>query len=402
MSDHARLSLSHTDTWLVCAAWPRMVEGFDDEESPEIEFGNVSHGLLENLLLGKSPDDFTPSEELACAMIAYDYVQKRWAEMGFDETTCLAEAHVGNPARDDLWGSADVVLFDGSELEIIDLKTGAGTYVDEQTSGQLMNYALAAIETFELNPTTIKLTIVQPRYWGNEAPIRTREVSRGDLAAWSANIMLPAAAATDDPNAPGTASVKCKRCAGRHTCQYRDAAVADALEGHHPTDTTTMEVQESMIRANQDAVIYDNERLSEVLMLIPVIRDYCDSLEEHAKEIIMKGERVSGYKVVAAGGRSKWLDEDAVKDALNKTQVNKNAYKHVLKTPKQVLSLVPKTNKKLAKKLEDLIGTGSGSLKLVLESEKGESAAPQFDAIPPILQEQNPVETTAELPAFLL
>jgi len=209
--------------------------------------------------------------------------------------------------------------------------------------------------------------------------------------------------ATDNPNAVGTVTVGCKKCAGRHVCQYRDDAVATALTG--PAEIpeamlTTMGVTEMAIRSNQDVVVYDNDRLSQVLTLVPVIRDYCDALEEHAQDIIMKGEQVTGYKVVASAGRTKWLDEDGVKEALNKTRISKNAFTQKLKTPKQVLALNPSAG--LKKKLEGLIGKSDGGKVLVMNSDPRESLAPAFEVIPAIVQEQNPIEAPAEFPAFLL
>ena len=435
MSEHARLSLSHTSTWITCAAWPRMVEGMGEEESPNIEFGNVSHDILESMLMGETPNTTVHAEEAACAQVAFDYVQQRWQEMDANLTECLAEAKVScsSSGRDDLWGSADVILHNKDELEIVDLKSGAGTFVDEKFNSQLMAYAQAAVDTLVLNPTVIKLTIVQPRYWGSEPAIRTHEITRGELASWNVNTFLPAAAATDNPIADGTATVNCKHCTGRHVCEYRDRAVATALVAD-PLIQTAMEVSEMDIRSNQDAVIYDNERLSEVLMLVPVIRDYCDALEEHAKEIILKGEQVAGYKVIATGGRAKWLDEDAVTEALHGTRISKDAHKSTLKTPGQVLKLGPSAG--LKKKLDGLIGKSSGGQKLVLESEKGDSIAPSFTAIkiadaepavalgfvkpiqetPAVIgkisdyiaaegkapEPVNIIETPAELPAFLL
>jgi len=370
-----------------------MVEGFGDEESPEIEFGNVSHAILESLLMGENlpGEDSAKPEENACARVAFDYVQERWQAMGTEGTTCLTESKVSIDGHADLWGSADVILYNEDVLEIIDLKTGVGTYVDETTSGQLKAYAQGAIETLKIFPKEIRLTIVQPRYWGNEDKIRTLVTTLGDLAAWTANILIPAAIATDNPIAEGTATERCKHCAGRHTCEYRDRAVASSLVAD-PLIQSTMEVEEMDIRSNKDAVIYDNERLSEILMMLPVIREYCTSLEEHALEILMKGEKVPGYKVVASGGRSNWLNTDDVEAAIHGTRISKDAHKQVLKTPKQILALKPSSG--LKKKLEGLIGHSDGGRKLALESSKGESIVPAFDAVPQ-------QETPAELPAFL-
>jgi len=424
LSEHARLSLSHADTWMVCAAWPTKVEGMPDEISPEIEFGNMSHRILSKMLIEGLYVDHDHPEEQECASVAYDYAHKVWEGQGYADTTLLSEAavEIKSTGRKDLWGSADVIIYNGKFLEIIDLKTGAGTYVDERNSAQLKLYALAAMETYNLTPEVVHLTIVQPRYWGGEDKVRSLVTNPAGLKEWLTMAVTPAAERTDNPTAHGTATERCKKCVGRHVCEWRDDAVASALTSM-PADNmemeeplmSTMNVNESQIRAHQDLTIYDNERLSQVLMLVPVIRDYCDALEEHAQDIIMAGEHVPDYKVVATSGKPMWVgDMDELLVTLNKSRLKTEDYMTgKLRTPKQVAAL--KTgpahdkpmSKALAKAIADHTGRSAGGLSLVLESDARESAAPAFTAVdgaplPAILQEQNPSEPAAELPAFLL
>lgn len=413
--DHARLSFSHSDLWMGCAAWPRITTGVCEETSPEIQFGNASHEILEHMLLD-TPHKFSESsDEALCAQETYEFVQSAWATMGLDETHCLAEARLKatSTGRTDLWGTADVILYNDDTLHVIDHKTGVGTFVDAETSNQLKWYAVAAIDTLGINPENIVLTISQPRFWGDEAPQRSHHMTKDELMVWLALEGYPAAQATDDPNAVGSVTERCKKCSGRHVCEYRDSAVAGALIGKPPFESTlltTMGVQELDIRRQHDLTIYDNERLGEVLDLLPVIREYCDSLEDHAQSIIMKGETVPGYKVVTTGGREKWLDTDEVEKALYKTKVAKNAFKHVLKTPKQVMGLSPSAG--LKKKLQALIGRSDNGLALAMSSDPRESAAPAFEATtaeevfaattPQQELEQPTTQEPAALPSFLL
>lgn len=394
---------------MVCAAWPRKVEGMGDEESPEIKFGNDSHKILEDMLLGNDAPPVSLLEETECAKVAYDYAHEVWEGQGYDTTTLLAEAKVSivSTGRSDLWGSADIIIYNDDFLEIIDHKTGAGTYVNEKTSAQLKLYALAAMETLHLTPKVVHLTIVQPRYWGTDEKIRSVAVDPAGLKDWLRMAVTPAAERTDNPDAPGTATANCKKCAGRHVCEYRDSAVAEALTGATEEGgplKTTMAVHETQIRNTQDSVIYDNERLSQVLLLVPVIRDYCDTLEEHAKEIIMNGELVADYKVVATNGIPAWVgDMEELETKLNKSQLSSEDYmKSKLRTPKQVAALKTKAGKPMspaiAKVIAEHTGRTPGGLSLVLESDPRESARPVF----PETTSTDPVDNPAEIPAFLL
>lgn len=408
MSEHARLSLSWASLWMVCSAWPRMVEGMGDDDGPAIQFGNDSHKLLEDALgsgiapgdADKAPPEKADMTEADCAQVAFAYAHERWQEMGLDNTTLLPEAKVAitSTGRTDLYGTADVLIYNDGVLEVIDLKTGAGTYVNESTSAQLKLYALAAMETFGLTPDLIRLTIIQPRYWGDEDAIRTLEIEPSALREWLSMAVTRAANATDKLDAPGTVTEGCKMCAGRHVCEYRDREVAHAIggDGH----MTTHNVTEMAIRDTQDLTIYDNERLGQTLLLVPVIRDYCDALEEHAQEIIQSGEQVPGYKVVATAGKSKWVgDTDELLEKLKKSTIKETQYMaYKLKTPKQVAALKTGPNgdkpmsKAIAKIIADHTGRSGGGLALVMDSDPRDSVVPSFAAIPP------PIETPAAAP----
>lgn len=417
---------------MVCAAWPRMVDGMGDEESPEIEFGNVSHEILSDMLMGNDAVySSSKVEEMECAKQAYDYAHKVWEEQGYENTTLRSEAYVSikSTGRSDLWGSADIVIYNDNFLEIIDHKTGAGTFVNERTSAQLKLYALAAMEEFNLTPEVVHLTIVQPRYWGVDEKIRSIAVSPDGLRDWLRMAVTPAAERTDNPDAIGTATANCKKCAGRHVCEYRDSAIAEALTGQSEPGIpealqTTMGVTEVAIRANQDLTVYDNDRLSQVLLLVPVIRDYCDALEEHAKEIIMKGEGVADFKVVATSGIPAWVgDMEELHTKLEGSLLKHEDYmKSKLRTPKQVAALKtgPKKDKPMSKAIAKVIadhtGRTPGGLSLVLESDPRDSVIPDFAAIDPdkvytLSQSENPAGAVIEgaitsdkpaLPAFLL
>lgn len=376
MTDHARLNFSGADIWMTCPASPDMSQGQESKPTESTIFGDKAHKELEDgLVNGVRPSG---SEEADCAAVAYDYVMQRLAEMGSD-SQAMVEYPVAIKAtgRDDMAGSADVILISPTELEIVDLKSGAGIFVDEMATPQTRLYALGAMEEFGVRDN-VKLTIVQPRFWGDVEPVRTLETDAGFLALWLSNVVTKAAADTDAGLA-GVVTEKCKKCDGKDVCQFRDQAVGKTLTGE--LMPTTHDATEMAIIRRKDLLVYDNDKLADTLHLIPVIRDFCDSLEEHAKEIIMNGEEVPGFKVVETAGRKKWLNEEQALEALGKSRVKKADYlKETLRTPNQVLSL--KISKELEKKLKGVIGITGGGLTLTMASDPRESAAPAFKVIP--------------------
>ena len=386
---HFRLGFSDSDKWMTCGVYCDMVADVGDDSSPSIDFGNKSHKILEDKLNGIAIQKTSINEgEYDCAMVAFDYVLKTLVERPGDtyaELTC----QITSSGREDLGGTGDVFLWDGKVLEYIDLKTGAGTYVSAGSSSQLKLNAIAFCESMNIKPEKIILTIVQPRWYGDEESIRSIELTHGELTDWLRVAVMPAVDRQDDPEAVGTVTDKCVQCKGRHVCKYRDAAVAKGITIEAEIETT-MAITEKAIFESQDATVYDNVRLGQVLSLVPVIKDYCNSLQKHAQEIIMKGEEVPGFKVVQTSGNPTWVgDEEELLDKLNKSTIKESSYmKATLRTPKQVAALKvgPKSDKPMSKAIAKVIadhtGRTAGGLALVNDNDPRESAAPSFKNVP--------------------
>ena len=381
MTEHAKYGFSSAKLWMSCGAQVRTSQGIPDKGTEDSLFGDNSHKILEDLLNGKdTTEEVMYYDERQCARVAYEYVVKRQQED--PELSVLAEyrTDITSTGREDLWGTGDVFLYKQGFLEYIDLKTGPGTLVEADDPQMRLN-ALGFLESLELavgHPETVTLTVVQPRYWDEGIElIRSVEMPVKDLQDWLQFSVTAMIDANEDPESSGTVGEHCKKCPGKMTCKYWDAEVAEKTTGG--AWHTMAVVEPDHVQDWLDRVIYDNERLAELLDMVPVIKDFCNSVEEHARDIIKAGEHVPGYKVVQTAGREKWADKDAVEQALHKTKIAKAAYKHVLKTPKQVMSLKP--SKKLEDKLKGLIVKTSGSLQVVRESDPRPSIAPDFKPV---------------------
>jgi len=319
---------------------------------------------------------------------------------------------IRHTGRSDLGGTADIVIHSPTEIEVIDYKSGIGIYVPPEVP-QLKLCALGVLEVLPGDislGTPVKLTIVQPRY-PSGPPIRSIETTVAELQNYRDYTVAIRADMTDNPNVEGEPSEKaCRFCAAKKTeyidgfnqshCVEYDKAIVDSITGMF---TPIQDVEPRMILKHQESVLYDNNALSKILLMLPVIRNYCDDLEEHAIEIIKKGEKVPLQKVIATSGRRGWLNPDDVDTALNRTAIKKTSYVSKLKTPKQIMD--QKMSKDLRKKLEGLIGSSSGGVKLVHQDDPHKSIVPDFQPI----VENSPVSFTpitedtsiSDLPSFL-
>jgi hypothetical protein len=86
-------------------------------------------------------------------------------------------------------GTADTVLYNpnSEELEIVDLKTGKGGFVDAKGNPQERFYGLGVLLGFDFDPTpvsTVRTTIVQPRFPHADGTIRSELISLGELMDW--------------------------------------------------------------------------------------------------------------------------------------------------------------------------------------------------------------------------
>lgn len=309
MTEHAKYGFSSAKLWMACGVQVRTSQGAPNKDTPESIFGDEAHKILEDLLNGKDiAEDVMQSEEGQCASAAYGYVKER-LQQDLD-LSVLAEyrTDITSTGRDDLWGTGDIFLHKPGFLEYIDLKSGQGTLVEADDPQMRLN-ALGFLESMELavgHPVTVTLTIVQPRYWDESVEsIRSVEMAVSELQDWLKFSVMTMINANEDPDSSGTVGEHCKNCPGKLTCSFWDFGVAEKTTGGWVHSMAT--VEPGHVQDWLDRVVYDSERLAELLDMLPVIKDFCKSVEEHALDVIKAGEQVPGYKVVQTSGREKWV-----------------------------------------------------------------------------------------------
>ena len=182
-------------------------------------------------------------------------------------------------------------------MHIIDYKFGH-EYVDEFENWQLINYAAGLFDLYQIDGkadewTTVTMTIVQPRCYHRDGPVRRLTVRASELRG-HINQLRMAAEAAHEANPVATVNPKCKHCSGRHACEpYQRSALqaADLSMRSVPLDLTpvAMGLELAMLKRAQAAM---DGRIS--------------GLEASIDAQIRQGQRVPGWCLEPTEGRTAW------------------------------------------------------------------------------------------------
>ena len=310
MSEHSKLSASSNVRWLNC---PGSVNACANIPNPPNEYmaeGTVAHALGEQDLnsygLNFEPligttrmqegFEIEVTEEMIDAVNYYvGYVRDvREEEGGFP---LQLEVMIELPeVNEHLFGTADAVLVvPFTRIHVFDLKYGKGKRVSAWKNKQLMEYALGVMLKEDVNECV--LHVCQPRV---EDGFSSYTCSKEEMQEFHDELKEGAEAALK-PDAPLIAGDWCKStfCPARFNCQAL-RGLAHELVG-----------KDFAAPAVVDTLAMDH--IIKVLKYEDTIKDWMAKVRDHAKELMVKGEDVPGYKVVQSLGNAKWTDEDVIK-----------------------------------------------------------------------------------------
>ena len=114
-------------------------------------------------------------------------------------------------------GTADALILSKQRIAVIDLKSGKWP-VDVENNTQLMIYALGALSRYGDENTTMEITIVQPRSWHKDGPVRTWDVSAEDLVDWAYGTLKPACDLAEEETPQEILGDHCRFCNGKAMC----------------------------------------------------------------------------------------------------------------------------------------------------------------------------------------
>lgn len=421
---HARLAPSKSERVLLCAASPDREAALPDlPGGPAANQGTNSHWVLEQALLedrwppkciGDGGSTFLsqlpytvdgcPPELRDQAHDCFLYAKRRQGEMG-EGTLLQAEAKVSPrlyTGRDDSDGTVDVTLISNTMLEIADLKTG-GNLVEPGAS-QLRLYALGKMAEYADPGTgavpfeTIRLTVFQPKRPGADTTERFIDLTPQELIDWAQNVWIPAAAASDDPNAKATVTESgCKYCKANkaNTCaEYKAAISGVAQQLFAPVMPEGQVITVGMASAEIDPMMTEFsvadlsvDQISRFLEIWPLLKARGKDIESRGFELLKARTPIPGFKLVQGNSSRAWAldEEEQVKKLRNMKLKLDDIYVQKLRTPPQMQALGLPTKK--WESVKKHIIKKEGSLTLAPSND------PRADAMPAV--EFQPVETPA-------
>lgn len=307
---HAFLAPSAAGRWGVCALSASLEAAYPEtEESPESLEGTAAHWVVECVLRGhtipvgfQTPNSVAVTQEMleGASLVAKTIeatIGPHWREM------IVIERRVQIPRihPQHCWGTPDYRAWaqppDGRLiLFLFDYKFGHGI-VDVIENDQLVAYQSGLLDEMpglDDQRTIVSMTIIQPRAYHRDGPVRTWRVLASDLRSQvnrlrnqAESALLPSPPATPDPEA-------CKNCRGRVHCEANQRAGYSAAEKGQQSTPINMSPHALglELRALKRAQALLNARVT--------------GLEEEAVSIIKRGKLVPFWMMESTPGKLKW------------------------------------------------------------------------------------------------
>ncbi len=329
-SEHAVLSASSANRWLVCTAAPRFEAQFPETVSEYAEEGRLAHAICELKLLKK----FTPMGPKAYATRLnklkkeplYSDEMDRTSEIYLERIVEQAMAYDTLPLVNaevrvnfaeyvpEGFGTCDCVMIGGDTLNIVDYKHGKGVPVSAEGNPQTRLYALGALALYA--PfyggmiQRVRMTIVQPRI--NDEP-NSETLTVEGLEVWGESIKPVAQLAFSGLGefSPGE---HCRFCRGKAQCRAR-AAANTALEDFKnyvlPTPENVNQVEQDSTDGIPTPKLLTYAEIGDLLERGKNLVAWYRDLEEFALSAVLGGENVAGWKAVAGRSNRAFSDADA-------------------------------------------------------------------------------------------
>ena len=371
---HALLSASGASRWINCTPSARLEDKHGERTtSVYAEEGTLAHELSElyirhDVLQNISSDEFDVGlerimahelfnpEMLEVVPIYVDYVatETRAAkDKNYLATTEIEQTLDLTEFVPESFGTADCVIINDNEMEVIDLKYGKGVPVYATYNKQLMLYGLGALRKYDtlFDITNVKLTIVQPRINN----ISTWEISVESLLDWATDELKPAAKLAFAGQGELKSGDWCKFCSVKNRCK----ALAE---------------EQLKIAKYEfaDSELLTDEEISDILTRVEPLVEWANSVKEYATKLAFLSKKIwPGFKLVEGTSRRKWVDENQVIETIYERFPEATEDQIMDMKLRSITNIEKEFGKKaVAEKLNDLIIKPQGAPTLVPLSDK--------------------------------
>lgn len=278
---------------------------------------------------------------------------------------------------DDGFGTVDFAVLKGDRLHIIDLKYGKGVQVDADTP-QAKYYAVALIDTFQLCPAEVTVTIHQPRL----GHISTATFSFFEIMAF-ADLLKERALVVDKMDKAFRkgkpmkfeAGAHCGFCRAKRQCRaLRDYVVKQGpltTEGFTKITELPLGKQRDQWVDSQVQLLSDEE-LAEYFIWADLAIRTANAIKGVATSRAASGKQYKGLKLVAGRASRDWKNNDKAAEMLLQDQelTEDQIYKKTLVSPSQAEKLI---GGKLSG--HELVSERPGKPALVLKSDRRKEIA---------------------------
>ena len=348
--------------------------------------GHVAHHLVEQMskgaldkptlfkLVGTSirseggVDIKVTDEMVESVMLYFDTVLARYNELAAlkkpSPIKVLIETKVVASSIDpEAWGTLDngIALL-GYSLDVFDFKHGQGKVVEAVENKQGLQYVVSVMDTLNCEAfDQIRFTVGQPRAYHSEGPIRTWIIPKERISAFRAELKAAIAAARL-PNAPRAAGDWCRWCNAQVDCPQKRALVT-AETGAVFTAAAAAEAKVGM-----PLDVMTPEMIARALSVKECVENWFDEVKARAHQMLDRGEKVPGYKLVTGKSNRKWKDEKAVMDKFEDVYGDSIYKPKTLRTPADLEDVVGK------KAVADLTFKPEGKPSIAMESDSRKDA----------------------------
>lgn len=366
---HAILSASSAHKWLVCTPSARLEEQFPSKTSEYMREGTLAHAIAEfkarsyflepmskatqtkKLNKLKKEDGFQ-EEMLEYTDTYLNFLKEEALQTKVKPFIAIEQKLDFSNYVPEGFGTADCIMLWGDTLHVIDFKYGKGVKVEADDNPQMKLYALGAINTYGMlyHIKFIKMSIVQPRI----DHISSYDMPIELLLEWGEKIVKPQAQKAFAGIGEFVQGEHCRFCRAKGACEFRARENMKMIE----------EIQ------NNTGVI-TNDELGDMLTNTDGIEQWIEDIKAYALELVLKGEKVKGWKAVEGKSNRKISDVDKAFEKLEA-----NGYEEAIlyeKTPLTLTKLEKVVGKtKLSKLIGEYIEKPKGAPTLAKESDKRE------------------------------
>lgn len=338
---HSPLGASGAERWMKCPGSVALLKNLELDESDEPDYrreGLAMHEAaahcLDNALdawelVGQTFHDTEITDELALPIQTYlDYVGpiRRQAEDTGGES--WVEHAVSSPVHPDFYGTMDFgallrAMVEAARVKVVDLKGGEGIIVEPDHNPQMKYYAFGLIDAHPEwdDDMEVDLTIVQPRAFHVDGPVREWTTTVGEIRQWVDKVLVPAMNATAFDHTLD-AGPWCRFCPAKLVCPlltslFRAACVANPKE---------------VVLLNDESIGYNYQ-------YVRAVSFYLKALGDEVYNRLNRGKVVPGAKLVPK--RSNRVFKPGAAD-LARQRFGEDAFsKPELKSPPQIELLGP-------------------------------------------------------------